>query len=133
MQTPASKRFVSYEPALGPVDFDSTHESDPCESSFLSGIAGERIYDGQACAVDWVIVGGESGPGARPFDVQWARDVIAQCKAAGVACFVKQLGANVRQPGPDGNPGIIQWQFNNPKGCDMSEWPEDLRVREFPD
>lgn len=139
LQTPAAKRFVSYEPALGPVDFDSTHESDPCESSFLGGIAGERIYDGQACAVDWVIVGGESGPGARAFDIAWARSVVQQCKAAGVACFVKQLGSNAQeyltpQQSLSDEPTGKLWKLvlASSKGGDMEEWPTDLRVREFP-
>ena len=44
--------------------------------------------------LDWIIVGGESGPGARPFDIQWARDTIGQCRDAGVIVFVKQLGSN---------------------------------------
>ncbi len=73
LETVAAVRFVSAEPLLGPINFDSTHESDPCSSNFLSGIEGERIYDGKKCALDWVIVGGESGPGARPMDPEWAR------------------------------------------------------------
>lgn len=44
-----------------------------------------------------VHLGFESGPGARPFNIQWARDVVAQCKAAGVACFVKQMGSNAME------------------------------------
>jgi protein gp37 len=43
--------------------------------------------------LDWVIVGGESGAGARPFDLAWARSIVQQCQAAGVPLFVKQLGA----------------------------------------
>lgn len=66
---PAVVRFVSYEPALGPLD-----------ALDLAGI-------------HWVIVGGESGPGYRPMDVQWARDMRARCKAAGVAFFFKQSAA----------------------------------------
>jgi hypothetical protein len=44
--------------------------------------------------IGWVIVGGESGHGARPCDIKWIREIVAQCKAAGVPCFVKQLGSN---------------------------------------
>ena len=63
--------------------------------------------------VDWVIVGGESGPKHRPFDPDWARSIVSQCRDAGVACFVKQLGG--ARPG------------NKLEGL-----PEDLRVRQFP-
>lgn len=78
-----------------------------------------------------VIVGGESGPKARPFNIQWARDVIAQCRAAKVACFVKQMGSNLGNLGPRFDySGRVH--FKDSKGGDMSEWPEDLRVREFP-
>jgi hypothetical protein len=83
-----------------------------------------------------VIVGGESGPGARPFDLAWARSIVQQCKAAGVACFVKQLGANpfVAEPDRDWSVGAPDGTFGlaDRKGGDPSEWPEDLRVREFP-
>ena len=51
--------------------------------------------------IDWVIVGGESGPGARPCDLEWIRGIVRQCQAAGVPAFVKQLGAQpvVSTPG----------------------------------
>jgi protein gp37 len=48
--------------------------------------------------VDWVIVGGESGHGVRPMQLEWARSLVAQCKAVGTACFVKQLGAAASDP-----------------------------------
>lgn len=96
MRTPAAIRFISYEPALGPVDFGSSD-------------------------IDWIIVGGESGPCARAFDPEWARSVIAQCQHAGRACFVKQLGAKP-----------IGLKLKDRKGGDWSEWPEALRVRQFP-
>jgi len=98
--------FVSYEPALWQIDFSQ-----------------------YAPELDWIIVGGESGPNARPFDVQWAYSTIVQCKDDGVACFVKQLGANVEfiERGC-----VSPLYLEDPKGGDPSEWPEDLRVREFP-
>lgn len=108
LQTPAAERFVSYEPALGPVDFGQL----PNSGGFAEGqryldalkrLAWDCNADGSyvdSCAIreglDWIIVGGESGPGARPFDVAWARSTVEQCKAAGVAVFVKQMGSNVR-------------------------------------
>ena len=71
--------------------------------------------------IDWAILGGESGPGSRPLDLAWVRDLIARCREAGTAVFVKQLGS--------------QWARANggsDHGTDWSLWPEDLRVREFP-
>ena len=78
--------------------------------------------------IDWVIVGGESGPNARPCNLAWIRSIVEQCKAAGVSVFVKQLGANVFDPASSNNPKNLK----DKKGGDISEWPEDLRVREFP-
>ncbi len=116
LQTPAAVRFVSYEPALGPVDFSEYLNVDRCP-----GCRG----------IDWIIVGGESGPGARPFDIAWARNTVAQCKAAGVACFVKQLGAlPVDSFYSEDAPAPLR--LIDRKGGDMAEWPVDLRVREFP-
>jgi protein gp37 len=125
LQTPAAVRFVSAEPLLGPIDFTRPAEIE------------ER-------ALDWVIVGGESGPGARPCDVAWIRSIAEQCQEAGTACFVKQLGAKpVRDVVPTGNfrthDGRRQYEMTGErielrdrKGGDMDEWPEDLRVRQFP-
>lgn len=70
---------------------------------------------------DWVIVGGESGPGARPFDPLWAHSVVGQCAAAGVPAFIKQMGSRP-----------VGMSLRDKKGGDMSEWPEDLRVRQWP-
>ena len=96
-------------------------------------------------ALDWIIIGGESGPGARPCNVAWIRSAVQQCKAADVACFVKQLGAVVRvsQNEPlTANLADVEvkpaWvghdvlKLRDRKGGDPSEWPNDLRVREFP-
>lgn len=87
--------------------------------------------------LDWVIVGGESGPGARPFDVAWARSIVGQCQAAGVACFVKQLGSNPVETNPAlggmiGRTAYPLDRLRDRKGGTPDEWPEDLRVREMP-
>ena len=84
--------------------------------------------------VDWVIVGGESGPGARPCDMAWIRSIVGQCQAAGVACFVKQVGARPISSAAcsiDCRCGL-HYGFKFSKGDWPGEWPEDLRVREFP-
>ena len=105
--TPAALRFLSLEPLLedlGPLD--------------LRGI-------------DWVVVGGESGPGARPFDLKWACSIITQYQRAGVPVFMKQLGRKpvLGQPGDDGWGRLI---VKDRKGGDRAEWPPALRVREYP-
>jgi protein gp37 len=82
--------------------------------------------------LDWVIVGGESGQRARPCDVEWIRSIVAQCQAAGVPVFVKQLGANSGRVDEDGHQWLVQ-HLRDRKGGDPSEWPEDLRIREFPE
>lgn len=129
LQTPGAVRFVSYEPALGPVDFRYLAPFDDFHTDALDTPDPTR-------RLDWVIVGGESGPGARPFDIAWARSVVEQCKAAGVACFVKQLGSAPEQWPEEfhetsdcGSP----IKLRDRKGGDTSEWPDDLRVRQFPD
>ena len=101
---------MSYEPALGPVDawaFLRGEVRDQC----LVNMGESPNYPG----VDWVVCGGESGPNARPMHPDWARSVRDQCIAAGVPFFMKQMGGS------------------RDKGGDMSEWPEDLRVREYPE
>jgi len=92
--TPAAIRFISAEPLLGPLVGISDAELDLTD-------------------IDWVIVGGESGPDHRPFKVEWARDLKAATEDAGAAFFFKQLGGH--RPGGE-----------------MSELPSDLRVRDFP-
>lgn len=75
--------------------------------------------------LDWIVVGGESGGGARPFDLLWARDLVQQARQGGVAIFVKQLGRNPVEE-------EFKVSLRNPAGADVEEWPEDLRVQEFP-
>jgi protein gp37 len=126
LETPAAIRFVSYEPALGPVDF--------YRYLLAPHLEGHQATRG----VHWIIVGGESGPGARPFDIGWATRTMTQCRAAGVACFVKQLG---RIPSVDGNPvryddtlkGWTEGKLKDSHGGDWSEWPSSYRVRQFPE
>lgn len=146
LQTPAAVRFVSYEPALGPVDFTRLVVG-------RNGMTGQavRTWDAlRGCStvhdpvfgaggvapakLDWIIIGGESGPEARPFDIENARCTIAQCKAAGVACFVKQLGSNRTSSLPDAPTYRDQWLIDvkDKKGGDPAEWSWDLRVREYP-
>jgi protein gp37 len=112
LDTPAAKRFISYEPALGGIDlrhvqaprsvpedaeldwkFDVLAPGDYYEfkddrGTWCSGDGPHREH-----AIDWVIAGGESGPGARPAHPDWFRSVASQCAAAGVPFHFKQRGA----------------------------------------
>lgn len=108
--TRAAVRFVSAEPLLGPIRF---HDDWPL--------------------LNWVIVGGESGRGARPFDVRWARSIVDQCAKAGAACFVKQLGARPFDQQPfDDEP--VWLDLGDSHGGNIDEWPAGVpRVREFPE
>lgn len=124
----ASVRFVSAEPLIEAVSLQRFMFED-CPSECVSKSherAGHRVPNG---ALDWVIVGGESGPGARPCDLEWVRSIVQQCEAAGVSCFVKQMGTKwaIAQPG---------WgtaRCDDRKGGKPDRWPEDLRVRQFPE
>jgi len=135
LQTPAALHGVSYEPALGPVDFSPWLRCGGSSPALdASGYELERGSPPRSM-LDWIVIGGESGPGARPFDLAWARCTIADCRAAGVPAFVKQLGA---RPIGERLDGDGRASVNDPlpltdsKGRDMNEWPEDLRVREWP-
>lgn len=154
LDTPAAVRFVSIEPQLGPVDLTNIEivaadgNRPRASLNALTGhVAGPD--DILPTKLDWIIVGGESGPGARPFDLGWARAIVQQCKAAGVACFVKQLGAKpyegeLAEPTgrfrTDPETGRRQIEvtatairLRNRKGGDPQEWTADLNVREFPE
>lgn len=149
LAVPAAVRFVSYEPALEAVDF-ARWLPKPCprcgratDENDCDQCAGMGLVD-LGPSLSWIIVGGESGPGARPFDLAWARSTIAQCKAAGVPAFCKQLGAKPHVDGAgakrvEGLSGLwlqdgdALWAMDDPKGGDWSRWPHDLRVREWPE
>ncbi len=75
--------------------------------------------------LDWVIQGGESGNPATPFQIEWARELLRQCREQKVAYFLKQLGSHVTRNGE-------RLEFDDAHAGDWSEWPRDLRVRQFP-
>lgn len=113
LRCPAAVRFLSCEPLLGPVDLPYTCFNGADSLGSMPGI-------------HWVIVGGESGPGARPMKLEWALNIVRQCKDAGVPVFVKQLGARPTFSGQRFYP-------ESKKGGDIDNWPQELRVREFPE
>lgn len=117
-------RWVSAEPLLGPVDF-SDGPLNPNEST----MGDWSLLD----QVGLLIAGGESGPNARPCDLAWIRSLRDQCRAADVACFVKQLGTNaVEARGEAFFSRRASLRLKDSKGGDIDEFPSDLRVREFP-
>ncbi|MBK7363140.1 MAG: DUF5131 family protein [Micavibrio sp.] len=129
----AAKIFLSIEPLIEPVDFRLVPGFNKC------GQAGQDIVRNL-----WVIVGGESGPNARPCDVAWIRSIVGQCHNAGVPCFVKQVGSMCIDNDAASRchwPPLTEFHQNNercrvlqkhPKGGDPAEWPEDIRVRKVP-
>lgn len=164
LDVPASVRFLSIEPMLGPVLFDRAwldrkHWASLVDAAadqlFLTTEDAERAK--RMSLIDWVICGVESGHGARPMETAWARSLAEQCKAAGVAFHMKQLGAQPRgwcvarlhvdqkdeadlaadycdlYEASECSRSCGRCAFmKDKKGGDMEEWPEDLRVREFP-
>ncbi|WP_042886388.1 phage Gp37/Gp68 family protein [Cupriavidus necator] len=96
LAVPAHVRFLSMEPLLGPVDLGVIDIDGHSEIYPLKGTAGCEDVEGNAApdlpAIDWVIVGGESGPGARPMSPDWARSLRDQCRRAGVPFLLKQWG-----------------------------------------
>ncbi len=132
LQTPAAVRWLSVEPMLEAIDLCG---KDPQESA-IDRYA--EIHDGVTYndpKIDWVVCGGESGPGARPFNLEWAESLLDQCRAAGVPFFMKQVGsqpvATCKDPTlPDVPMGYAKGP--NSKGGTPEYWPEKLRIREFP-
>jgi protein gp37 len=102
LATPAAVRFVSVEPMLGPVDIVRGYQ-------WARGATAEPYEP----PLQWCIIGGESGRGHRAFNPDWARALVAQCRAHNVAPFIKQLGG--ARPGNR-----------------LEDLPEDLRIREWP-
>jgi len=132
--------FVSHEPAVGPVDFTRLGLGGHVPFDALRG--GTAITPGGP-RLDWIITGGESGPGARSYDVAWARSVIAQCRASTadgypVAAFVKQLGAvahETHEPSgaPDDGGDLVPLDDLGRAGSDFELLQRvGLGVREFP-
>lgn len=130
LATPAAIRFISAEPLLGPIDLTGYYLSDKCDGKYPFPMLGHEHRTTRLHMLDWVIVGGESGHGARPMEIAWVRSIVEQCQASGVSVFVKQMGD---KPEHNGQPvhGCTKPTMGK-KGKDMSEWPVDLRIREMP-
>lgn len=128
LEIPAKVHFLSCEPMLHALD----EEQNQITQQF-----------------DWIIFGGESGNNARPCSIDWIQRGVEMCRFYGIAPFVKQLGAvpvtenanlfdwpesaelHAGKPSDEGF-AFAYIKLRDSHGGDMSEWPEDLRVREFP-
>jgi protein gp37 len=145
LNTPAAVRFLSCEPLLDAVDLTRIWLKD--RSGYWNALTGKLTFritldaGGEAWAetedaitgrIGWVIVGGESGSGARSFNVDRARTILEQCRGATVPAFVKQLGAKPVCDDPVYPDLRVLNQMADPKGGEPEEWPADLQVREFP-
>lgn len=96
----ATVKGVSLEPLLGPITLRATG----------------RLH------LSWVVVGGESGPNARPMKKEWAVSILDQCEDASLAAYFKQTGAVLAR----------ELGLEDGAGADPNEWPEELRIQEFP-
>lgn len=113
LQTPAAVRWVSYEPALGPVDFSVYL---PMERPTIPDASPIRW-------LDWLVMGGESGPSARPMHPQWARDVRDQCRASGTPFMFKQWGRWMPQSQHQGSEWLVdryEQNYLDPITCEKT-------------
>jgi protein gp37 len=100
--TPRTIRFLSVEPQVEPIDL----------RHWLAGL-------------NWVIQGGESGRRARPFDLEWARELIGQCEEHKVPYFLKQLGSHVVEASK-------RLDFSDGHASDWLKWPDAIKIRKMP-
>ncbi|MHB8370641.1 MAG: DUF5131 family protein [Leptospirales bacterium] len=135
LETPAANHWVSIEPMIGPVNLGEVPVGmlGPLRPGASTNLP----------KIDWVVVGGESGPNARPMEAEWVRKIKYKCEEAGTPLFVKQLGAAYSDP-VDGIAGaalkipeeaiyLLKRRLKHRSGADINEWPEDLKVREWPE
>jgi protein gp37 len=154
LQCPAAVRWISAEPLLGRLDLTRIqwpnkggHRVDVLRFGYWDdrlGFVNHSDMHEWSSPLDWVVVGGESGSNARPCDVAWIESIVEQCGGASVPVFVKQLGASIVWRLSDGRhandparygtavQSRIAGGVTHPKGGDISEFPESLRVRQWP-
>ncbi len=126
LQIPAAVRFVSFEPLLEGIDIQKYPDIDNYQATAFSHSGTPDWYKPLYRGLDWAIIGAETigiHPG-RPCKFEHVRNLIGQCKIAGVPVFVKQIDTRELKPS-----GVLGYKVSkNPE-----EWPEDLRLREYPD
>lgn len=102
VKNPALLHWISYEPAIGPLNVYKLPEQ-----------------------IKWLVIGGESGHGARPFNIEWALGAVEACRDLGIKVFVKQLGLKPQLNG-------VPYKVSDSHGKILDEWPSALRIQEFP-
>lgn len=112
LRTPAAVRFLSIEPMLEEINLDMYDKE--LEINWLTGLDENYPEEGVNMKIDWVIVGCESGPHRRPCKLEWIESIVEQCKSANVPVFVKQINLNGK---------VIK---------DINQFPESLRIRQYP-
>jgi protein gp37 len=136
LETPAAVRGLSVEPLLEAVQLDTA----------VLGCKGHLAETFGNPLIHWIVLGGESGPRARPCRVEWIRSIVRQCAWAGTSCFVKQIGSTAIGDGDDVSDEVArEWDADGGNvwakqrlplraraGADPAEWPADLRIRQFP-
>lgn len=149
LHTPATVRFISVEPLLEEIDLQNLnlfehvipqleaakiHEVGKINPNYpthlpFDCLIGTSPHGDKTPAINWVICGGESGPGARPFQLEWAQSLLNQCRDVNVPFFMKQVGSHPMRM-LCGQPVPIK--LTHGKGGNPEEWPGEYRVREFP-
>lgn len=109
---PAKTRFLSMEPLLEPVPL-------------------QGLLQHNHGLIDWAIVGGESGPNARPFSIDWVASFLVDCRELNISPFVKQMGSNFVET-KDVHSGTSKIILDDKKGGDINEWPNWCQTREMP-
>lgn len=131
VQIPAPVLFLSIEPQLEDIDLTPAFHKMETASDGTNKPVAPRLRPDGSPLVNFVITGGESQNNAahhpRPYDLSWARSVVEQTRKAGAKAFVKQMGDN-----PVENGKSLKGKFGY-KGSDFDSFPEDLRIREFPE
>ena len=136
-----AKRWVSIEPMIGPVTFRWAKWHSGFKQA-PDGHWGNDHLDGLR-GLDWIVIGGESGPNARPMEAEWVRKIKYECEEAQTPLFIKQLRAAYSDPVngiagaslkiPQEAIDLIGRRLKHRAGADMEEWTEDLLVREYPE
>lgn len=122
LMTPAKIKFLSCEPLLEAIDLRK--HLGICVGCQTCSFAGNHQI--AKSKINWIIIGGESGKGARTCNIDWIRSIVQHCQKAETAVFVKQLGSNAVEP------AYLKYKTSDRKGGKIDEFPDDLRVREFP-
>ncbi len=137
LRAPAAVRWVSAEPLIRPIDLGE------CPVGMSGPLRPDGVTGPGTPKLSWVVCGGESGgPKARPMHIEWVNKLRMDCEKAGVPFFMKQLGAafvdeknGIAGAGLQVDPDaacLVSRRLRDSAGADMNEWPEHLRVRDWP-